>query len=379
MKNKVEFKKTIGLAILVVLIFYVFWIIMQVLEYQSYTRIFNQKIDQILANIKEEYPETSLESIIEILDSSFSSKSNLLREYGIDLQKDAMILKNDIYFKRFLEANMAIFGVMFLLLSLIFMRYHLKKDKKLKEIINDMEQINRGNFKLQIEDHTEDELSILKNEVEKTTVMLKEAAENSKQDKINLKDSLSDISHQLKTPLTSISIMLDNMEEHEEMQPEIRKEFIKDMKRELANISFLISALLKLSKFDANTILFTNQQESIRQILEEAKKNVEGLCDLKNITIHVKGEEKETIFCDFKWQVEAITNILKNCVEHSKEGSKINVSYQKNKLYTKIQIRDYGCGIAKKDIQHIFERFYKGKNSVSDSIRNRTCASKVYY
>ena len=172
--------------------------------------------------------------------------------------------------------------------------------------------------------------------------MLKEVAENSKQDKLKLKDSLEDISHQLKTPLTSITIMLDNMLENREMDVKTREEFAQDIKREVINLNFLVASLLKLSKFDANAIEFINKEEEISDILQEARKNIAGLCDLKNIEICIEGEYESKIICDFKWQVEAITNILKNCVEHSFENSKIDISYNQNKLYTKIEIRDYG-------------------------------------
>ena len=172
--------------------------------------------------------------------------------------------------------------------------------------------------------------------------MLKEVAENSKQDKLKLKDSLSDISHQLKTPLTSITIMLDNMLDNKDMEMATREEFIKDIKREVTNLNFLVSSLLKLSKLDANTINFINKEENIEKILKEATKNIEGLCDLKNVEINIKGEADKTIKCDFKWQVEAITNILKNCVEHSNQNSKIDIKYIQNNMYTKIDIRDYG-------------------------------------
>lgn len=204
-----------------------------------------------------------------------------------------------------------------------------------------IDRINRGDYKLDIEDNTEDELSILKNEVYKTTVMLKEAAENSRKDKISLKDSISDISHQLKTPLTSITIMLDSMLDDKDMKEEKRQEFIKDIKREVTNLSFLVSSLLKLSKFDANTIKFINKEENVEEILREAAKNLEGLCDLKNVEINIEGAGTSYISCDFKWQVEAITNIIKNSVEHSPDGSGIDISYVQNSVYTKIEIRDF--------------------------------------
>ena len=197
---------------------------------------------------------------------------------------------------------------------------------------------------------------------------LKEDAENSKQAKKDLKDTLADISHQLKTPITSILIILDNIIDNPDMDKNTREDFIRDIKRELLNMNFLALNLLKLSKLDSNTVHFIKKEVSLDEIVTSSIKNVSPLCDLKNITIIKNLEPGIKINCDLNWQVEAITNILKNCVEHSKENSKIDITTATNKVYHSIKIRDYGTGISKKDLPHIFERFYKGESSSSNSI-----------
>ncbi len=367
MKNKIELKKTIIISLSIIIVVSACFAIVNLYQYKIYTKNFNNAINSIVAKVITQYPNVSKTQIIEILNAS-SNENNILREYGIDLEQNSIVLENEQLHYQYLIINIAIIIILASLVIGLFLKYNSSKDKKLLEITKYIEEINNRNYKLDIGDNTEDELSILKNELYKTTIMLKEIAENSLNDKLSLKRSLSDISHQLKTPLTAITIMLDNILDNPELDKATRNEFIKDIKREITNINFFINTLLKLSKFDSNTINFINKKENVQKILQESIKNVAGLCDLKNIEIEMIGKNNITIICDFKWQVEAITNILKNCVEHSKQNSKVTIYYEQNNMYTKIEIKDRGKGIDREDLPHIFERFYKGKNSSSESV-----------
>ena len=368
MKNKIEFKKSIVISCLAIILISVIFQLVLIYQYKAYINNFNKKIEMIITNVENQYPGIDTNEIMKILNNETDEKTDIFKEYGINLEKDSIIIKNDKLFIKFSIINLClIVGLAFIVL-IIFIKYNNSKDKKLQEITKYIEEINNKNYKLDIEDNTEDELSILKNEIYKTTVMLKEVAENSVKDKVNLKDSLSDISHQLKTPLTSMSIMVDNIMDNPEMDSKTRNEFIKDIRREIININFLVNSLLKLSKLDANSVHFINKEVYVEEIILESIKNVSVLCDLKNIDILVDGNKQIKINCDLKWQVEAITNILKNCVEHSKDNSKIEIFYEENNVYTKIEIKDYGVGIDKEDLIHIFERFYKCKNSSNESV-----------
>lgn len=372
MENKVDLKRCLIQTAVLVAAFVLGGIVLNYLEYQRYIENYNQKLNAVLVEVKENYPEITEAALMEIFESEAGEEKadSWLKSYGIDLQKDSLILENESDHHLFQAA----YVILLLLLSLgiiaVFLQYNRKKDRELAKITRYIEEINQKNYKLEIDDMSEDELSILKNEIYKTTVMLKEVAEHSVKAKNDLKDSLSDISHQLKTPLTSISVILDNLMDDPEMPVDVRMDFIHDMKREVRNINFLVQSLLKLSKLDSNTVVFLEEEVKAQKIVEAAMQNVAMLCDLKNVTIKVDGNVTEecVMHCDFRWQVEALTNILKNCVEHSPDNSRILIGLDQNQVYTSISIRDFGKGIDEEDQKHIFERFYKGKNASQDSV-----------
>jgi len=377
MKNKIELKKTIIYILCAIFLATIIFSGFYHYQYRQYTNNFNNKIAEIVTKLAQEYPELTQSEIFEIINNDEISNKDIFNTYGIDLDKESVVIENDDNYTIFLIGNIVFIISISIIIIFLFIKYNNSKDKKLNEITKYIEEINNKNYKLYIDDNTEDELSILQNEIYKTTIMLKEVADNSKEDKIKLKDSLSDISHQLKTPLTSITILIDNIIENKDMDEATRTEFAKDIKREITNINFLVQSLLKLSKLDADSVKFMNEDVNISEIINSSIKNVSVLSDLKNIDIEVNGDKNAKIYCDLKWQVEAITNILKNCVEHSKSNGKVQISYEENQVYSIIKIRDYGVGIYKEDFPHIFERFYKGKNSSNESIGIGLALSKT--
>lgn len=368
MSNKIKFKKSIIISLIITIIFSAFVAISNIYEYKEYTQNFNKKMASIIELIQSKYPEISTDEIVEIVNSKEIRQNNLLKKYGIDLEKKTIILENNKTNNKFMKIEVSIVFIGSIILLLIFILYERNQDKEIDEITKYLEAINNKNYTLKIDENSEDELSILKNELYKVTVMLRENASNSLKDKVNLKIALEDISHQLKTPLTSILIILDNLIDNPEMDYQTRVEFLHDFKREAVRIQSLIQSILKLSKFDSNTVQFIKQDIYLKQIVDEAMKNTESLADLKNIKINVEGNKKIKLNCDLLWQTEAVTNILKNCIEHSSKNTKIDIKYNNNSVYSYITITDYGEGISKEDISHIFERFYRGKNSSNESI-----------
>ena len=368
MKNKIKLKRYFISTLITSICLMFLFLALNIYEYHTYTKNFNNKIGAIITVVKNKNPNVTDNELIEILNSDNMDTNDFFTKYGIDVNNTSILLNNEKNHRTFLIYNTSFLLITIFILLTLFIRYNYKKEKEIKDIVRYIEQINKKNYELQIDSISEDELSILKNEIYKTTIMLKETAENSRKDKINLKKSLEDISHQLKTPLTSILVALDNIIDDPDMDADVRIDFIRDIKRNVVNISFLVQSLLKLSKFDSNTINFIKKKYSLKNIVNESIKNVSTLCDLRNIDIEFNKKKDPKIECDYKWQTEAITNILKNSIDHSKNDSKIVINIDDNNVYSIIEIIDNGNGINQNDMPHIFERFYKGENSKSDSI-----------
>ncbi len=365
MSNNVYLRKYLLKSLCAIMFFIILLCLVNKVEYNKYKYNTNQKINGIVAKIQEKYPEIGKEEIIEILNSN--NKDNVFNEYGYDINKDSYINQNNEVYIKFNILKIFILLLSFMILIYLFVRYYFKRDNEIEKIIKCLEKINQKNYEIDINDVSEDKLSILKHEIYKTTVMLKENTEKANQDKINLKNSLQDISHQLKTPLTSSIIMLDNIIDDLENDIEIKPEFIKKVKKDISKISFLIQSILKLSMFESNTITFIRKEIPVKKIINSSIENIENLCDLKNIKIVVKDRSKNKIYCDYRWQVEALTNILKNALDYSFNDSIIIVEVDKNNTYTQIKIKDFGKGMSEDETINIFKRFYKGKNSSSDS------------
>ncbi len=234
--------------------------------------------------------------------------------------------------------------------------------QRIKKIDQYMNNILNDDYSLDIKEYCEGDISNLKNDVYKMTVKLKEQSELLLKDKKYLEETLEDISHQIKTPLTSMYMINDIL--GNEKNEKIRKEFLIKNKNQIERIEWLVISLLKMSRLDSGTVKLKKEKIKVKDLINKAIEPIKVSLDLKAIDLELN-LSNDIVLVDVNWTKEAILNIIKNACEHTKD--KIIITSKNNPLYTEIKITDNGKGIAKKDLKHIFERFYKGSDS-KDSI-----------
>ncbi|MEK4466178.1 two-component sensor histidine kinase [Paenibacillus odorifer] len=258
----------------------------------------------------------------------------------------------------------AVTSVLLIGCCLLFTRWRYREIEKLSGYLR---QISSGNYSLDVRDNQEGELSILKNDIYKVTLMLSEQRLLLQEDKIKLTNAISDISHQLKTPLTSMTVMADLLSDPD-LDVEKRIEFTRKISLQLDRVGWLVSSLLKFSKIDAGTIQFKKDSIKVKKLVQKSMEPILIPMDIKEQRILIEGEDATSLIGDYNWTTEAMINILKNCVEHTPAGGEITISFAENTLFTEIVITDNGKGIPKAEIPYIFKRFYKGTNANEDSV-----------
>ncbi len=259
---------------------------------------------------------------------------------------------------------MIILSLLLIMTAALFTRNRYRDIGQLSDYLR---KIYSGDYSLDLRDNREGELSILKNEIYKVTLILSSQTQLLKNEKKALADAISDISHQLKTPLTSMSVMAELLQS-EKLEPEKRREFSRNLESQLSRMEWLLSSLLKLARMDAGTLQFKQEEIMVKKLLWKVTKPLLIPMELKEQTLLVEGETEASFRGDNDWTCEALINILKNCIEHTGVGGTIRINYSQNPIYTEIIIADNGSGIDKEDLPFLFQRFYKGKNASSDSV-----------
>lgn len=260
-------------------------------------------------------------------------------------------------------------GIMALAASIIisglYLGTELYRYRRLQKMSCDLDDLLISGKPLPIREYDEGELSILANQIQKLTLRIMESAEVVRADKVHLADSLADISHQLRTPLTAMNLTT-TMLRSPELTDDKRMELTAELRNLLSRTDWLVETLLKLSKLDAGTVKLTKDPVSVRKLISRSAAPIAISMDLRNQQLAVKCKD-ECFIGDLIWSAEALGNILKNCMEHTPEGGTLTITAQENALFTQIEVEDTGSGFDTKDIPHLFERFYKGSNAAQNS------------
>lgn len=232
---------------------------------------------------------------------------------------------------------------------------------RIAELTSYLEQVNVGAAGTVVQTK-EDEFSHLQDEIYKTVTSLYQTREAAVQAKENFADNLANIAHQLKTPITAAFLSLQLMKN---TTPNVYGEQIE---KQLERLNRLEESLLTLSRIDAGTLNLEFSQVDIYTVLNLAAENLNDLLMKENVSVDIPNHGCIEIYGDMEWTMEALMNLMKNCMEHSKQGGTIHCDYSGNPLYAEILIWDDGEGFQAEDIPHLFERFYRGKGAVGNGI-----------
>lgn len=261
--------------------------------------------------------------------------------------------------------------ILIIVFSFLFIGSHYwitwRRYRRLAQLAREIDHMLHSQIPVQFEKYREGELSILENELSKMTLKLSEQAAALADDKKFLADSMADISHQIRSPLTSSNLILSLL-----MEPDLpsvkRKKLLQELAQLLSRIDWLVESLLKMSKMDAGTVCFQQAPVNVRALIRQSAEPLMIPMELREQTFSIQEESGVEFTGDQAWSQEAILNILKNCMEHTPPGGCIQVFFSQNAIYTEIVIEDNGPGFDREDLPHLFERFYKGKNASSQSV-----------
>lgn len=323
---------------------------------------------KIIANIAD---NDKLENkIIEALlknNQNIDKGIKILEKYDLSNYKNIDELKSVKKLeKKLITINMSFSFIIIIFYTIFLIKYNQNTKKEALLMQKYMDNILIDNYNIDINTYDDNVLSSLKDDIYKMTIKLKNMADNSNKEKKYLATTLSDISHQLKTPLTSLFVFNEILKQ-DNLDSKTRKEILEKSEKQLERIKWLITSLLKMSQLDSGSITLQKDKVNLQKLINESCEPFLISLDLKNVKLQINIDKKAFIICDKNWTIEAISNIVKNALEHVKENGTITIQSITNPIYLKLEIIDDGEGIKAEEINHIFERFYHG-NKNKDSI-----------
>lgn len=249
---------------------------------------------------------------------------------------------------------------------LLFILFTRKRYQAISDLSAQVDNILHGEYNINLIPDEEGELAVLSSELSKMTLRLRDQAERLEKDKRYLSDSLADISHQLRTPLTSVRMIVSRLAREDQSVGQ-QCAAIRRADALLDRTQWLISTLLKIARLESGTVQFSEEHILVETLVNDILEPLEILIDIKDIQLSCKIKNKTCFIGDRLWTVEAIGNVLKNCIEHCPNGGKLEIDSSENPIYTEIMIADNGTGFEEKEIPHLFDRFYRGSSAVKES------------
>lgn len=364
LKNK-EVRELILIEIIVLIIGIVSILLLNKYSYETYKEAIIENNLYIIDSIISKHPELENEVIDGIINHDISKGESyeILNKYGLDRLDTVDYLNDNSYINKTIRKyNIIYISILIIIVFSILIIYINKIYNKIRKLSIYANNILNNKYNMDIREYSEGDISNLKNDLYKMTIKLKEQNELSLKDKIYLQDTLSDISHQLKTPLTSMYVINELLYD-DKLNKSLKKELLNKSKKGLERIEWLITSLLKMSRLDSGSEKLILERVKLINIINKTIEPIRIPLELKNINLNVSCSNDIKVNVDVNWTTEALINILKNAMEHTLENGNINIVCSDNPLYTMISISDDGCGISKKDLPHIFERFYKGMSN----------------
>ncbi len=326
-------------------------------------------LGQISQKIIEKQPEAE-QAILSVLkdyqhDPDMSTEENIIWRYGY--QQTDFLQSSGAYNGIIVLIGFFAGGVLFLVTLVV---WHKKEAIRINGLTDYLEKVNTGSGGVLLQTG-EDEFSKLQDEIYKTVTTLYQTRDAALKAKNNFAENLYNIAHQLKTPITSISLSAQMMKEN----PSPRH--LEQILKQLSGLTHLEEALLLLSRIDAGTLTLERTEVDVFTVLMLAADNLQELFAEADVRVDIPESGSVLIRADMEWTMEAFINLFKNCMEHTPAGGVVHCSYEQNPLYTQIRIWDTGTGFPKKDIPHLFQRFYRGENAKGSGIGIGLAISKA--
>ncbi len=334
----------------------------------------------IVGTVAQKYPQAEAQVVRDLNAPDVSSVGlghAVLEKYGLQDLGAAQRGIGAGLLMRLLPVGLALIGLVCAAFALLLIGYRRAIAAQVIGLSAYLRQIEAGDDALDVRDNGESRFSLLKNDLYKVTVRLREQAELLQKDKTALSNLIADISHQIKTPLTSLGVLADLLAE--DPPEEDRRAFVERLRGQLGRIQWLTAALLKLARLDAGTAAFKSEPVALGDLVQHALEPLQIPLEIKKQHLEVHGDDRASFIGDFNWSAEALTNVVKNCVEHTSEGGQIEIAYATNALYVEITVSDNGEGIASADLPNIFNRFYRGVNMGANSVGIGLALSKAIF